>query len=82
MQSAYIVTGTMTSDRTVALDEDVELGSTKVRLVIEPLSTPGPRSAQDVLATIWAAQDAQGYVPRSREQVDSDLAAERASWRD
>lgn len=82
MQSAYIVTGTMTSDRTVALDEDVELGSTKVRIVIEPLSTQGPRSAQEVLGIIWAAQDAQGYVPRSREQVDSDLAAERASWRD
>lgn len=82
MECAYIVTGTMTSDRTVALDEDVELGSTKVRLVIEPLSAPGPRSAQDALEVIWAAQDAQGYVARSREQIDSDLAAERASWGD
>ena len=33
----YVVTGTLTDDHTVALDEGLPLGLTKVRVTIEPL---------------------------------------------
>ena len=39
MQNAYVVTGSMQDGRTVVLDETLPLGPTKVRLVLEPLSS-------------------------------------------
>jgi hypothetical protein len=82
MQSAYIVTGTLTDDRTVTLDEDVALAPARVRVIIEPGAVSAARSARDVLAGMWAAQDARGYVARTREQVDAELERERNSWGD
>jgi Arc/MetJ family transcription regulator len=38
------------------------------------------RPVLEVLAEIHAAQEARGYVPRSREEVDRELDEERASW--
>lgn len=37
MQNAYVVTGTLTDDHTVALDEPLPVSFVKVRLVIEPI---------------------------------------------
>jgi hypothetical protein len=82
MRSACIVTGILTDDRTVTLDERVSLKSSKVRVTIESLSPPPTRSASEVLADIWAAQDLRGYVPRTREQIDADIEQERNSWGD
>jgi hypothetical protein len=70
----------MKDDRTVALDEVVDVGSAKVRVVIEPLQARKTRSIHDVLSEIWAEQDAQGYVPRTRQEIDAELEMERASW--
>ena len=39
---AYIVTGTLTNERTVTLDEALPLPVTRVRLVIEPLGSAFP----------------------------------------
>jgi len=79
MQNTYIVTGTLTDDRTVALDERVSLDSTRVRVILEPVPA-AKRPAGDVLDEIWAAQDAQGYVPRTRAEIDAELERERESW--
>ena len=37
MPKSYIVTGTITDSHTVILDEELPLGPTRVRLVVEPL---------------------------------------------
>ncbi|NMC81648.1 MAG: hypothetical protein GYA63_02185, partial [Armatimonadetes bacterium] len=49
-------------------------------VVIEPLQARKTRSIHDVLSEIWAEQDAQGYVPRTRQEIDAELEMERASW--
>jgi Arc/MetJ family transcription regulator len=38
------------------------------------------RPLNEFLAEIHAAQKARGHVPRTREEVDRELAEERASW--
>jgi carbohydrate-binding DOMON domain-containing protein len=80
MQSAYIVTGTLTDAQTVTLDEALPLTSTKVRLVIEPLSSTSPRQYREVIAQIRERQRARGHKPPTREEVDAYLQVERDSW--
>lgn len=84
MQNAYVVTGTLTDEKTVKLDEAVPVQMSQVRLVlvIEPLTTPARRPAADVLAEIWEGQQARGHVPPTRDEVDTYLKAERDSWDD
>ena len=80
MQNTYSVTGTLTDGRTVTLDEALPLGPMKVRLVVEPLSPAIDRPYLEVLAAMRRRQTARGFRPPSREEVDSCLAEERASW--
>lgn len=82
MHTALIVTGTLTDNRTVALDEPIPVSTPRVRLVVEPLPAEAPRSYQDVMAAIRERQRARGHRPPSREEVDAYLEAERASWGD
>jgi len=78
--SVYIVTGTLTDDHTVALDEALPLKPMKVRLVVEPLSSSAQRPYQEVMAGIRVRQQARGHRAPTREEVDTSLRAERESW--
>jgi hypothetical protein len=80
MHNAYIVTGTLTDERTVALDEALPLTSTKVRLVVEPLSPASQSPYHETVAEIRKRQRARGYQPPTKEEVDAYLRAERDSW--
>jgi hypothetical protein len=80
MHNAYIVTGTLTNERTVMLDEALPLTSTKVRLVVELLESGAPRSYQETIAAIRERQAARGYQPTTAEEVEAYLQAERDSW--
>jgi hypothetical protein len=80
MHNAYIVTGTLTNERTVTLDEALPLTSTKVRLVVEPLLSASQRSYQEIVAAIRERQGARGHRPPTTEEVDAYLQAERDSW--
>ena len=82
MQTAYIITGTLNDDQTVTLDEALPLKPMKVRLSVEPLAPAHPRPHDEVIAEIWARQKARGHVPRTREEIDAELQAERDSWED
>lgn len=82
MQTAYILTGTLNDDQTVTLDEALPLKPMKVRLFVEPLTPAHPRPHDEVIAEIRARQKARGHVPRTREEIDADLQAERDSWGD
>jgi hypothetical protein len=82
MQTAYIVTGTMTDELTVRLDEALPLAQTKVRLSVEPLAAEQKRPHDEVISEIWARQAARGHRPPSRAEADADLRAERESWDD
>lgn len=80
MNNSYTVTGTLTDDRTVALDEALPLPKTKVRLLVEPIGPTGPRRYQEVMAEIRAQQRARGHQAPTREAADAALRAERDSW--
>ncbi len=80
MHNAYIVTGTLTNERTVTLDEALPLTSTKVRLVVEPLGSAPHHSYQEIVAAIRERQEARGHRPPTTEEVDAYLQAERDSW--
>jgi hypothetical protein len=85
MQKAYIVTGRMTDDRTVVLDEALPGPPTRVRLVVESLPATVPAEAggyRAVLEAIRERQRARGHRPPTREEVDAQLQAERDSWGD
>jgi hypothetical protein len=80
VQNTYIVTGTLTDDHTVTLDEALPLTRTKVRLVVEPISHEPRLSYQEVISSIRTRQRARDHHLRSREQVDAYLREERDSW--
>jgi hypothetical protein len=84
MQNAYIVTGTITDGRTLALDEAVPVRpGGKVRVVVE-LLPPDPVEAQKALTAFLTdlreRQRQRGHVPPTREEVDAYLREERESW--
>ena len=80
MHNAYIVTGTLTNDNTIMLDEELPLNSVKVRLVVEPLENEHQRSYTKVIAEIRKRQHARGHQPPTQKEVDSYLQSERESW--
>lgn len=82
METTYIVTGTLTDEHTVHLDEALPLGPTKVQLVVAPIPATPRRSYAEVMAEIRQRQQARGYQPPTREEVDAELQAERDSWED
>jgi len=82
METAYIVTGTLTDEHTVKLDEALPLAQGKVRLSVELLAPAAKRPHDEVIAEIWARQNARGHQPRTREEIDALLQAERDSWDD
>lgn len=79
MQTAYVVTGKVTDARTIELDELLSTGRVKVRVIVEVLPEPR-RSHEEVMSEIREGQRLRGHKPRTREEVDAALQAERDSW--
>lgn len=82
MSESYIVTGVLTDERTVALDEAVPLTRGRVRVVVEALATGGPRPYQEVMEAIRQRQQRRGHRPPSRAEVDASIRDERDGWGD
>ncbi len=80
MHHTYLVTGTLTDDRTVTLDEALPLTPMKVRLVVEPLWPTSQQPYLEFMAEIRQRQRTRGHQPPAREEVDNYLRAERNSW--
>lgn len=80
METTYIVTGTLTDQHTVRLDEALPLSPMKVQLILAPIPATPPRSYVEVMAEIRQRQQARGYQPPTRAEVDAELQAERDSW--
>jgi hypothetical protein len=80
MQKAYVVTGTLTNQQTLTLDEALPFGPTRVRVVVEPISTVAPLPYHEIMASIRERQRQRGHRSPTREEVDAALEAERKSW--
>lgn len=81
MNSAYVVTGTLTDGKTVQLDEPLPVAAGKVRVTVEVVATTPPKQTlQEWLNDLRKRQAARGHVPRSREEIDASIREERESW--
>lgn len=69
MQNPYIVTGAITDEYTITLDDALPLIPTKVRLIIEPLSDPLPNPAEPV-----DEEDSEEVTQNGMAQADTDLS--------
>ena len=82
MQQAYVVTGSVVDGQTLHLDEALPVGTGKVRVIVEVVETAARSPYMEVMAEIRADQQARGFAPPTREDVDASLKAERESWDD
>jgi len=82
MHHAYIVTGALTGERTVTLDESLPLKPTRVRLIVEPVEANSRISYREVMTSIRERQRARNYQARPRAEIDAALRTERDSWDD
>jgi hypothetical protein len=81
--NAYIVTGTLTDEKTVHLDEPLPVSAGRVRVIVE--QSPAPRqkqSWQDYFAGLRSRQLARGHIPRSAADIEAQMREERDSWDD
>ena len=79
MSTTEVLRGIVKPDGSLELQDRSTLPAGPVRVTVETL----PGKAEDVwtvLTRIWAARLARGAVPRTREQIDSDVEALRREW--
>ena len=82
MQQAYVVMGSVVDEQTLQLDEALPVRGARVRVVVEVLPTEGRATLKEVLVKIHQDQRARGFIPPTREAVDTYLRAERETWDD
>jgi hypothetical protein len=80
MSETFVVTGSLTDTRTVALDEAVPMSSGRVRVVVERLTSSIPRPYGEVMEGIRDRQRRRGHQPPTREAVDAMIRSEREGW--
>lgn len=73
MKEAYIVTGRLTDDRTVVLDEPLPVAGKPVKVMIEvdPGVTPGKGSMADAVTLLRERQRARGHVPIPSAEINA-----------
>ncbi|MBI1918681.1 MAG: hypothetical protein HYS12_28640 [Planctomycetes bacterium] len=71
--------GTLQPDGSLLLDRKPDLPPGRVRVILRSQVTAEQRF-WDTMNAIWEGQKARGHVPRSREEVDAALEAERQGW--
>jgi hypothetical protein len=81
MSDQYTVTGVLSDGKTVVLDQSVPLISGRVRVTVEALPAAQPETTfLSKLAEIHQALRASGYRSRTKDEIDAQIQAERASW--
>jgi hypothetical protein len=74
-QTLIEIEGRIREDGTLELDQKVNLPPGRVKVTVRPTTPPSPAGEDllTVLQRIWAEQDARGYVPRTREEIDAQV---------
>ena len=81
MTHSHVVIGTVADDRTILLDSPISVSPSRVRLTVEPLESPEPRqSLNDFLVDLRRRQSSRGHTPRTAEEIQEYLSAEREGW--
>jgi hypothetical protein len=74
---AIELNGILLEDGTVVLERSPPIPPGPVRIRIESNEAHRQTPAWQTFQRIWAEQRARGYVPRSKEEIDADIAAMR-----
>jgi len=74
ISTAVEVEGTLQADGTVVLDSQPELPPGRVRVTLQPVVDYTQSPVWKTLTKIWEGQMTRGHVPRSKEEIDADLA--------
>jgi hypothetical protein len=81
MSEAYTGVGTLSDEKTVVLDQPIQLPPGRVRVIVERLTEDEPQQNWlDKLYAIRRALRESGYRPRTREEIDAQIRDERESW--
>ena len=81
MSDAYTGVGTLSDQKTVILDEPAHLPPGRVRVTVEPLPDEQPdHTWLETLQAIRQALRDSGYHPRTRQEIDEQIRAERNAW--
>lgn len=71
------IEGTLQTDGTLVLDKKPNLPPGRVCVTVQPLADLMQTDIWQALQKIWAEQRTSGHVPRSKEEIDADIAAAR-----
>ncbi|MBI1916313.1 MAG: hypothetical protein HYS12_16515 [Planctomycetes bacterium] len=71
------VQGTLQPDGTLVLDEKPALPPGRVRVTVQPVLDYTQTPLWKFFEQLRAEQQARGFVPRSKEEIDADIAALR-----
>ena len=85
MERVVTVRGRLTDSRHIELDEPVDEIAGDVEVTVRPLDHARQEAATDIEALVRVADEWRAKHPdhrRSKEDIDRDLAEERASWGD
>lgn len=78
MSAAVTVQGTLKPDGTLELDQKPNLAPGRVRVTVEVVTEPiHPDRFWAMMQSIWVDLRAAGHVPRTREQIDTEINALR-----
>lgn len=80
MSQTYEVNGEMTDSSHVTLDQPIPVSQGRVRVIVEPVGGESKSGLKEFMEQMWEAQRRRGHVPRTKEQIDAELNAERNSW--
>jgi hypothetical protein len=75
--NAVQVEGTLRDDGTLVLDQKPDLPPGRVRVTLQPVLDYTQTDAWQFFERIRVEQQARGFVPRSREEIDAEIAAGR-----
>jgi hypothetical protein len=71
------IQGTLQADGTLVLDEKPNLPPGRVRVTVQPALNITQTAIWQFFEQLWAEQQARGHVPRSKEEIDAEIAASR-----
>lgn len=76
--TAIVVEGRVRADGTLELTEKVNLPAGPVHVIVQPVEEPvSPDRFWKMMESIWADHRASGRRPRTREEIDIEIATLR-----
>jgi len=78
MSEAYTGVGTLSDEKTVILDQPIHLSPGRVRVIVERITDERTEATWlNTLNEIRESLRESGYQPRTREEIDAQIRAER-----